>query len=96
MKVGQRVNVTGWSIGTARIIAIHAAGTVDVQSETTGRCYRLSGLPLDEDETDDLPPCVLAMGCACALHAVGAPVTDECDANEDKARAYAAREGGGR
>jgi hypothetical protein len=31
-------------IGTCIIIAIHAAGTIDIQSVVTGRCYRMTGL----------------------------------------------------
>jgi hypothetical protein len=44
------------------------------------------------DDREDLPLCVRAMGCLCAWHAVGAPVEDECDANEGRARRYAAEQ----
>ena len=43
-RIGDTVTVKSWSIGKAVIIAIHPHGTIDVESLTTGKCYRLSGL----------------------------------------------------
>lgn len=36
--------------------------------------------------TPTLPPCVLAMRCYCAAHAMGAPSYAPCNADEDSAR----------
>lgn len=36
------------TLGNVMIIAIHPLGTIDVENIRTGRCYRISGLPMVE------------------------------------------------
>lgn len=44
VKIGDIVK--GYYFGPARIIRIHPFGTIDVEVIASGRCYRISGLPL--------------------------------------------------
>ncbi len=44
MKIG--TVFTHPTLGNVKIIAIHPLGTIDVRNIWSGRCYRISGLPL--------------------------------------------------
>ena len=51
MKVGKHIKVRGHD---CVVIAVHPAGTVDVQSQQDpDRCWRLAGLPLRGRETKE-------------------------------------------
>jgi hypothetical protein len=42
--VGEMIVIEARGIGLAKVLAVHAFGTMDVESIRTGRCYRISGL----------------------------------------------------
>lgn len=40
------------TLGNCRIIAVHPAGTIDVENIHTERCYRITGLMFDNARVD--------------------------------------------